>query len=57
MVSGEEGKVTRLTKSGGPHNFTAGPGSGTNVISGFSFEFPSGRVRRGRQPRRQPLPG
>ena len=42
VVSGEENKLTRLTKSGGPHNFTAGPGSGTNVISGFSFEFPSG---------------
>jgi len=27
------GKVTRFTKEGAPHNFTAGPGAGTNEVS------------------------
>ena len=42
VVGGAEGNVTRLNGSGGAANFSAGPGAGTNVMSGFTFETPAG---------------
>ncbi len=33
--------VSRYTSAGAPDNFTAGPNSGTNILTGFSFDGPS----------------
>jgi hypothetical protein len=38
-VSQSQSKVLRFDSTGAPKNFTAGPGTGTNAIPGFTFEF------------------
>jgi hypothetical protein len=41
-TSSPEGTVTRVTATGAPSNFTAGPDAGTNLLTGLSFEGPMG---------------
>jgi NHL repeat len=40
VVERGNGSVNRYTSAGSPHNFTAGPNSGANKITGLPFEGP-----------------
>jgi hypothetical protein len=40
-ISPSAGTVSRFTSAGAPDNFTSGPDSGTNTLTGLSFDGPS----------------